>query len=105
MPFDKSFDDKYKLGIQGAVKQLEDITAERVDEQIYQDAMLEHIYGQIDKADIIIADMTGKNPNVFYEVGYAHAKKKICLLLTSDAGDIPFDLKHHRHIVYGQSIS
>jgi hypothetical protein len=44
--------------------------------------------------------MSGRNPNVFYELGYAHAKNKVCLLLTKDATDIPFDLKHHRHIVY-----
>jgi hypothetical protein len=31
-------------------------------------------------------------------------RKKLCLLLTSDADDIPFDLKHHRHVVYGKSI-
>jgi hypothetical protein len=37
---------------------------------------------------------------VFYEVGYAHAKEKLCVLLTSSAEDIPFDLKHHRHITY-----
>jgi len=49
--------------------------------------------------------MTGKNPNVFYEVGYAHAKGKFCILLTSNVEDIPFDLKHQRHIVYGTSIT
>jgi hypothetical protein len=42
--------------------------------------------------------------DVFYEVGYAHAKGKLCILLTSNADDIPFDLKHQRHIVYGNSI-
>jgi hypothetical protein len=67
--------------------------------------MLERIYRQIEIADVIIADMSGRNPNVFYEVGYAHAKGKLVILLTSDAGDIPFDLKHHRHIVYGQSVA
>jgi len=49
--------------------------------------------------------MTGRNPNVFYEVGYAHALEKRCVLLTSNANDIPFDLKHHRHIIYNNSIS
>lgn len=44
--------------------------------------------------------MTGRNPNVFYEVGYAHALGKIVILLTQDTNDIPFDLKHHQHIVY-----
>ncbi|SMF19750.1 hypothetical protein SAMN02745866_01214 [Alteromonadaceae bacterium Bs31] len=104
MPFDKSFDDIYKMGIKETAAQL-DIIAERVDEQIFQEGILERIYRQIDAADIIIADMSGQNPNVFYEVGYAHAKEKICLLLTSETNDIPFDLKHHRHIVYGDSIS
>jgi nucleoside 2-deoxyribosyltransferase len=104
MPFDSSFDDIYKMGIKETASQL-DIVAERVDEQIFQEGILERIYRQIDAADIVIADMSGQNPNVFYEVGYAHAKEKICLLLTSDTDDIPFDLKHHRHIVYGDSIS
>jgi len=104
MPFDPSFDDVYKLGIKGAVAQSPDLVAERVDEQIYREGILERIYRQIEVADIIIADMTGQNPNVFYEVGYAHAKGKLCILLTADADDIPFDLKHQRHIVYGKSI-
>jgi nucleoside 2-deoxyribosyltransferase len=104
MPFDKSFDDIYKMGIKETAAQL-DIIAERVDEQIFQEGILERIYRQIDTADIIIADMSGQNANVFYEVGYAHAKEKICILLTSNTNDIPFDLKHHRHIVYGDSIS
>jgi hypothetical protein len=104
MPFDKAFDDVYKLGIKGAVASFDDVVAERVDEQIYREGILERIYRQIEAADIIIADMTRQNPNVFYEVGYAHAKGKLCILLTSNADDIPFDLKHQRHIVYGKSI-
>lgn len=103
MPFDKSFDDIYKLGIKDTSLQI-GIRAERVDEQIFHEGILERIYRQIESADIIIADMSGQNPNVFYEVGYAHVKEKLCVLMTKDADDIPFDLKHHRHIVYGQSI-
>ena len=44
--------------------------------------------------------MTGMNPNVFYEVGYAHALNKRVILLTETAEDIPFDLKHTPHVVY-----
>ena len=66
---------------------------------------MERIYRQIDLADIIIADMSGQNSNVFYEVGYAHAKGKLCIHLTSNADYIPFDLKHRRHIVYRGSIN
>lgn len=105
MPFDSSFNDVYRLGIQAAADEL-GIIANRVDEQVFhKEGILERIYNQINAADFIIADMTGKNPNVFYEVGYAHAKNKLCVLLTASADDIPFDLRHHRHIVYGKSIS
>ncbi|PLP96791.1 hypothetical protein CYJ10_30920 [Cupriavidus pauculus] len=104
MPFDKKFKDLYLYGIKDTAAKL-GVRAERLDEQIYQEGMLERIYRQIDLADIVIADMSDKNPNVFYEVGYAHAKGKLCILLTSDAADIPFDLKHRRHIVHGASAS
>ena|SRR5215472_7097908 len=64
-----------------------------VDEQIFHgQGILERIYGQIEATDFIIADMSGQNPNVFYEVGYAHAQNKLCILLTRNASDIPFDL-------------
>lgn len=100
MPFDKEFGDTYLLGIKSTVEEF-DMHAERVDEQVFhREWILERIYNQIDVADLIIADMSGRNPNVFYEVGYAHAKNKVCLLLTKDTADIPFDLKNHRHIVY-----
>lgn len=105
MPFDKSFDDIYRLGIKETVTALnKDIVVERLDEQMFSEGMLNRIYNQIEKADLIVSDMTGKNSNVFYEVGYAHAKDKLVLLITKDANDIPFDLKHFRHIVYGESI-
>ena len=100
MPFNEDFDDIYKLGIKEAAKEI-GAYAERVDEQIFNEGILERIFNQISKADVIVADMTGRNPNVFYEVGYAHALGKIVLLLTQKADDIPFDLKHKQHIIYG----
>ena len=104
MPFHPKFNDIYKFGIKGAADEV-GAYAERVDEQYYTEAILERICNQIYKADVIVADMTGQNPNVFYEVGYAHALGKIVLLLTQNADDIPFDLKHRPHIVYGGEIS
>lgn len=104
MPFSTEFDDVYKVGIQEVAKKL-NIVAERVDEQTFSETILERIYRQIEYADFIIADMSGRNPNVFYEVGYAHAKNKPVILLTKDVHDIPFDLKHHRHLVYNGSLS
>ena len=104
MPFDESFNDVYQFGIKGACEDI-DVYCERVDEQVFVGSMLERIYNQIAKADILVADMSGRNPNVFYEVGYAHALGKNVVLLTQDTQDIPFDLKHFPHIVYNKAIS
>lgn len=76
-----------------------------MDEQIFAEGMLDRIFNQISKADIVVADMTGRNPNVFYEVGYAHALGKMVILVTQSSDDIPFDLKHHQHLVYDGKIS
>lgn len=103
MPFDSTFDDIYKLGIKDTCENL-DVYCERVDEQIFEEKILDRIYNQINKADIIVADMTGKNANVFYETGYAHALNKKVILLTQNSDDIPFDLKHYHHIVYDGKI-
>ena len=99
MPFSKEFDDVYQLGIKPACINA-GAYAERVDEQLFHESILDRIYNQIAKADIIISDMTGRNPNVFYETGYAHALNKAVILMTQKADDIPFDLKHYPHIIY-----
>lgn len=103
MPFHNDFDDIYKLGIKETCEKA-GTYCERVDEQIYEESMLERIYNQINKADIIVADLTTKNPNVFYELGYAHALNKRVILIIQDISEVPFDLKHHPFIVYGKSI-
>jgi hypothetical protein len=100
MPFSEEFKNIYESGIKKACKEA-GAYCERVDEQIFEGSILERIYNQIAKADIIISDMTGRNPNVFYETGYAHALgKKRVILVTQKGEDIPFDLKHYPHIIY-----
>ena len=44
--------------------------------------------------------MSTNNLNVLYEVGYAHATNKLCILLTKNPKTIPFDLKNRRHILF-----
>ena len=62
--------------------------------------MIRDIWRAIGAAQFIIADVTGRNPNVFYELGIAHTLGKDVILITQDSGDIPFDLTHLRHIQY-----
>jgi hypothetical protein len=104
MPFDDAFDDVYKLGIKPACENA-GAYCERVDEQIYDETILNRIYNQIAKADIIVSDMSDRNPNVFYETGYAHALGKHVILLTQRKKDVPFDLKNFPHIIYGGKIA
>ncbi len=104
MPFNAEFDDVYQLGIKKACDNA-GTYVERVDEQIFDGTILSRIFNQIAKADIIIADLTGRNPNVFYETGYAHALGKRVILLTQQEKDIPFDLKHYQHIIYEGKIT
>ena len=103
MPFDESFDDIYYFGIRGAVEDA-NYYCERVDEIQFTGDVLEKINQQMKNADIIVAEMTGKNPNVFYEVGLAHAYGKKVILLVKDVEDVPFDLRTQNHIVYGGRI-
>ena len=104
MPFSPEFDDTYRLAIKPACDKA-GAYSERVDDQIFDGNILQRIFNQIAKADIIISVLTGKNPNVFYETGYAHALGKRTLLLTSSAEDITFDFKHFPHIIYGGRLS
>lgn len=51
-------------------------------------------------ADVVIADLTGLNPNVFYELGLAHALNKKTIILTQAIDELPFDIKSYRAIGY-----
>jgi hypothetical protein len=62
--------------------------------------IMDDVLNGIDAADIVLADLTGQNANVFYEVGIAHAKNKPVLLLAQSLDDIPFDLRHRRILPY-----
>jgi len=67
--------------------------------------MMEKIAKYIKEASLIIADLTGKNANVFYELGLAHAMKKRVVLITQSKEDIPSDLKPFEYIEYDSNNS
>ncbi len=58
------------------------------------------IWKSIREARFILAELTGRNPNVFYEIGLAHAIGKPIILLTRNQEDVPFDLKALRYRYY-----
>lgn len=65
--------------------------------------IIEDIWEYINKANLIVADVTGKNPNVFYELGIAHTLAKYVAIITQNADDVPFDLRHLRYFPYADN--
>lgn len=59
-----------------------------------QQNILKDIVQPIYEADVVIADLTGLNPNVMYELGLAHSFNKKTITITQDElSTLPFDLK------------
>ena len=72
----------------------------RGDEEFIRGGVLSHILNELLSSSIIIANIDGRNPNVFYELGIAHALDKDVIILSSSIKDVPFDLKSQRLIVW-----
>lgn len=62
--------------------------------------IIDQIWSGINSAKVLVAELTTRNPNVFYELGLAHALDKPVVLISSNGEDVPFDLKHIRVIYY-----
>lgn len=99
MPFGGWFDRYYQEVYVPAIKEagLEPV---RADELFSTGSVVEQIWEQITKAKVLLADLTDKNPNVFYELGLAHAAIKPVVFTAARIDDVPFDLRHLRVIVY-----
>jgi hypothetical protein len=65
--------------------------------------IMDQIWRGIRGASVLVAELTTKNPNVFYELGLAHALEKPVVLVSSNQDDVPFDLRHIRVILYDKS--
>ena len=72
----------------------------RADDIWENPAVIQDVVSLIDKSRVVICDCTGRNPNVFYEAGIAHALGREVILITQNAEDIPFDLRHLRYVQY-----
>lgn len=76
------------------------LSVARADDFFTHGTVMSDIWSAINQSDLIVADCTGRNPNVFYEVGLAHALGKATILTVQDRSDIPFDLQHIRVLQY-----
>jgi len=76
------------------------LTVSRADDFFTTHSVMRDIWGAICTSKIVIADCTGRNPNVFYEIGLSHVVGKPVVLITQNSDDVPFDLRNLRYILY-----
>jgi hypothetical protein len=55
------------------------------------------------RARVVVANVSGRNPNVFYELGIANALDKSTILVSEGIEDVPFDIRSRRIILYEKS--
>lgn len=83
MPFSRKFDEVYRLLIAPAVEQ-SGLAVLRADEISSPGFILEQIRAAIQQSRLCIADVTGANPNVMWEIGYASSGKKPLILIAEE---------------------
>lgn len=103
MPFAQEYQAIYKAIVKKTVE-ADGLSCLRADDFYEARRIMEDIRRGIREATYLIADLSGRNPNVFYEVGIAHAEGKLPILLTQSMDDVPPRLKVLRCIVYNDSL-
>lgn len=98
MPFEAGFNNVY-AALQGMCGEL-GRRCVRADDIWENDVVMQDVVSLIDRSRVVIADCTGRNANVFYEIGIAHTLGRDVVMITQNAGDVPFDLRHLRFVPY-----
>jgi len=99
MPFSHDFDEVYDKFIAQALRE-SGYEVRRADDVLSQQNILRDVVNGIAFSHIVVADVTGSNPNVYYELGIAHTLERPVIILTQDMDELPFDLRSYRVIPY-----
>ncbi len=68
-------------------------------------ALIKDILEKLNRADVVIADLTDKNPNVFYELGIRHTLKNRTILITQNINHVPSDLRSYWVVTYKKDLT
>ena len=105
MQFSETYNQLYDEVIKPVCEEF-GLEVERADEFYTSTPIIKDIVKSIKEASVIIAEITPDNPNVFYEVGYAHAIEKPTILLSDRTREkLPFDISGFRTLFYENSIA
>lgn len=96
LPFDRYYSNIFVPAVQDA-----GLLPIRADSLFRPSPIMDDIWRFVRGATVLIADLTTKNPNVFYELGLAHAIAKPVILVANTIDDVPFDLRGLRVLTYG----
>jgi hypothetical protein len=103
MPFADPIGGYYTTVYQPAIERAK-LKPNRADADIYGTGkIIDQIWRGINSARVLVAELTGRNPNVLYELGLAHALRKPVVLVSSNKDDVPFDVQHVRVIYYDKN--
>lgn len=105
MQFTTPFDELFEDVIRPVCDELE-IEAYRASDIYRPGVIIQDIIQGLSESQLVIAEITPANPNVFYEVGYAHALNKPTILLANreETAQLPFDLRGFRVVFYDDTI-
>ncbi len=99
MPFADELDDVFHYGIKEPIKRV-GFLCERADKLSFTGDIMEHVKNRIEQATFVVADLTGANPNVYLEVGYAWGLRRPTILLVNFSEELKFDVRGQRCLVY-----
>ena len=100
MPYAPPHGDYYSKVYEPAIEKA-GLTAVRADADLFGTGkIMDQIWAGINSAKVLVAELTTRNQNVYYELGLAHALEKPVVLISSNEEDVPFDLQHIRVIYY-----
>lgn len=102
MPFGGYFNQYYEEIYCPAIKEA-GLDYKRADDLYRPSTIVHDIWRYTKECRLVLADLTGKNPNVLYELGLAHAIAKPGIIITENLEDIPFDLRALRIIEYDKN--
>lgn len=102
MPFGGWFDSYYEAVYVPAIEAAGLVPC-RADDLYRPSTIIHDIWAYTQSAKLVLADLSGKNANVFYELGLAHALAKPAILVTESIEDVPFDLRALRVLEYNKN--
>ncbi len=99
LPSDRRLTGLYEYVIAPAVASV-GLTAVRTDDFVNNEPLGTYVRSALEEALLVIADVSGRNPTVLFELGIAYALGKPILILAQETREIPFDVQHYRSFTY-----